>query len=126
MMSGLTNAKRNLRKRSEEHLRLAVLSEIGRDQPSTVEPYKEKGGRLWGSLFVPVYRRVPWKAKEKAMGALGMTAQGWKAPDAQARRAVAPAGRHGRPGAGAGEGARPRVRPGRVRLVARRPAVTGR
>ncbi len=80
MMSGLTNAKRNLRKRSEEHLRLAVLSEIGRDQPSTVEPYKEKGGRLWGSLFVPVYRRVPWKAKEKAMGALGMTASGWKAP----------------------------------------------
>ena len=80
-MSGLTNAKRNLRKRSEEHLRLAVLSEIGRDQPSTVEPYKAKGGRLWSSLFVPVYRRVPWGAKEKAMGALKMTAQGWKAPD---------------------------------------------
>ena len=79
-MSGLSAAKRNLRKRSEEHLRLAVLSEIGRGQPSTVEPYKEKGGRLWSALFVPVYRRVPWGAKEKAMGALGMTAQGWKAP----------------------------------------------
>jgi hypothetical protein len=79
-MSGLTDAKRNLRKRSEEHLRLAVLSEIGRDQPSTVEPYKHKGGRLWDKLFVPVYRRVPWTAKEKAMGALGMTAQGWKPP----------------------------------------------
>lgn len=80
-MSGLSAAKRNLRKRSEAHLRHAVLSEIGRDQPSTVEPYKVEGGRLWSSLFVPVYRRVPWGAKEKAMGALKMTAQGWKAPD---------------------------------------------
>ncbi len=82
-MSGLSDAKRNLRRRSEEHLRLAVLSEIGRDQPSTVEPYKEKGGRLWSTLFVPVYRRVPWAAKEKAMGALGMTASGWKPPARQ-------------------------------------------
>ena len=80
-MSGLSDAKRKLRKRSEEHLRLVVLSEIGRDQPSTVEPYKGKGGRLWSSLFVPVYRRVPWAAKERAMGALKMTAQGWKAPE---------------------------------------------
>ena len=80
-MSSLSEAKRNLRKRSEEHLRLAVLSELGRGQPSTVEPYKPKGGRLWSALFVPLYRRVPWSAKEKAMGALGMTAQGWKAPE---------------------------------------------
>jgi hypothetical protein len=80
-MSSLSEVKRNLRKRSEEHLRLAVLSELGRGQPSTVEPYKPKGGRLWSALFVPLYRRVPWSAKEKAMGALGMTAQGWKAPE---------------------------------------------
>jgi hypothetical protein len=80
-VSRLSQTKRNLRKRSEEHLRRAVLSEIGRDQPSTVQPYKPKGGKLWDALFVPVYRRVPWTAKEKAMGALGMTAQGWKAPD---------------------------------------------
>jgi hypothetical protein len=80
-MSSLSDAKRNLRKRSEQHLRRAVLSEIGRGQPSTVEPYKDKGGRLWGTLFVPLYRRVPWSAKEKAMGALGMTATGWKAPE---------------------------------------------
>jgi hypothetical protein len=80
-MSSLSDVKRNLRKRSEEHLRLAVLSELGRGQPSTVEPYKPKGGRLWSALFVPLYRRVPWSAKEKAMGALGMTAQGWKAPE---------------------------------------------
>lgn len=80
-MSAMSEAKRNLRKRTEEHLRIKVLSEIGRDEPSTVEPYKARGGRLWSTLFVPVYRRVPWSAKEKAMGALGMTAQGWKAPE---------------------------------------------
>ncbi len=80
-MSSLAEAKRKLRKRSEAHLRLAVLSELGRDQPSTVDPVKPKGGRLWSTLFVPVYRRVPWRAKEKAMGALGMTASGWKAPE---------------------------------------------
>lgn len=80
-MSSIADAKRNLRERSEKYLRLAVLSELGRDQPSTVEPYTERGGRLWSSLFVPVYRRVPWRAKEKAMGALGMTARGWKAPE---------------------------------------------
>jgi hypothetical protein len=79
-VSRFSQTKRNLRKRSEEHLRRAVLSEIGRDQPSTVQPYKPRGGKLWDALFVPVYRRVPWTAKEKAMGALGMTAQGWKAP----------------------------------------------
>jgi hypothetical protein len=58
-VSRLAQTKRNLRKRSEEHLRRAVLSEIGRDQPSTVQPYKPKGGKLWDALFVPVYRRVP-------------------------------------------------------------------
>jgi hypothetical protein len=80
-MSSLSDAKRNLRKYSEQHLRHAVLSELGRGQPSTVEPYKPAGGRLWSALFVPLYRRVPWSAKEKAMGMLGMTAQGWKAPE---------------------------------------------
>ena len=97
VMSALSDAKRNLRKRSEEHLRLAVLSELGRDQPSTVEPYKAKGGRLWSTLFVPVYRRVPWAAKEKAMGALGMTARAGRRPSASrasrgARRPTWPTG----------------------------------
>jgi hypothetical protein len=80
-MSGLADYKRNLRERSEHHLRLAVLSELGRDQPSTVEPYHPKGGRFWSMLFVPVYRRIPWSAKEKAMQALGMTAKDWQAPE---------------------------------------------
>ena len=82
-MSSLSDVKRNLRERSEKHLRLAVLSEIGRNEPSTVEPYRPEGGRLWRMLFVPLYRRVPWSAKERAMAALGMTAKGWKAPSRQ-------------------------------------------
>ncbi len=80
-MSAVSGAKRRLRERTEKHLRQAVLSELGRDEPSTVEPYGDKGGRLWSTVFVPAYRRVPWTAKEKAMGALGMTARGWKAPE---------------------------------------------
>jgi hypothetical protein len=79
-VSALSEAKRNLRKRSEYYLRLAVLSELGRGQPSTVEPYKPRGGVGWRMLFVPVYRRLPWKAKERAMNALGMTARGWQPP----------------------------------------------
>jgi hypothetical protein len=79
-VSSLSDAKRNLRERSEHHLRLAVLRELGRDEPSTVEPYRSEGGAFWRLLFVPVYRRLPWRVKERAMGALGMTAKGWQAP----------------------------------------------
>jgi hypothetical protein len=82
-MSWLSAAKRSLRERSEKHLRLAVLLELGRDQPSTVEPYRPPGDRLWRMVFVPLYRRVPWRAKERAMKVLGMTAKGWKPPARQ-------------------------------------------
>ena len=80
-MSSLSDAKRNLRERAEGALRRAVLSELGRGQPSTVEPYRPKGDRFWRMFFVPVYRRIPWAAKERAMNALGMTAKGWKPPE---------------------------------------------
>ncbi|HEV2057711.1 MAG TPA: hypothetical protein VGR11_00055 [Solirubrobacteraceae bacterium] len=76
----MSGAKRNLREHAEGALRRAVLSELGRDQPGTVEPYRPKGDRFWRVLFVPVYRRIPWSAKERAIGALGMTAKGWKPP----------------------------------------------
>ena len=109
VMSALSDAKRNLRKRSEEHLRLAVLSELGRDQPSTVEPYKEKGGRLWSTLFVPVYRRVPWSREGEGDGRARHDRAGLEGARAQAGRAVAPAGRHGRPGAERGARPRPRL-----------------
>ena len=77
----MSDVKRNLRERSEGALRRAVLSELGRDQPGTVEPYRPKGDLFWRMLFVPVYRRIPWSAKERAMNALGMTAKGWKPPE---------------------------------------------
>jgi hypothetical protein len=79
-VSSLSDAKRGLRERSEHHLRLAVLRELGQGQPSTVEPYRRGGGAFWRFVFVPVYRRLPWAAKERAMNVLGMTAKGWKAP----------------------------------------------
>lgn len=82
-MRSLSDAKRRLRERSEKHLRLAVLRELGRDQPSTVEPYQPPGDRLWRVVFVPLYRRVPWRAKERAMNMLGMTAKGWTRPARQ-------------------------------------------
>ena len=85
-MSSLSNAKRNLRERSEGALRRAVLSELGRGQPSTVEPYRPKGDRFWRMLFVPLYRRIPWSAKQRAMAALGMTAKGWQPPSSWPER----------------------------------------
>ena len=77
----VTDVKRNLRERSEAALRRAVLSELGRGQPSTVEPHRPKGDLFWRVFFVPVYRRIPWSAKERAMNVLGMTAKGWKPPE---------------------------------------------
>jgi hypothetical protein len=77
----MSDVKRNLRERSEGALRRAVLSELGRGQPGTVEPYRPKGDLFWRMLFVPVYRRIPWSAKERAMSALGMTAKGWTPPE---------------------------------------------
>ena len=76
----VADVKRTLRERSEHHLRLAVLRDLGRGQPGTVAPYAEPGGRFWRLVFVPLYRRVPWPAKERAMRLLGMTAKGWQPP----------------------------------------------
>jgi len=86
-VSALSGARRSLRERSEHHLRLAVLRELGRGEPSTVEPYRPPGGFVWRALFVPVYRRLPWSVKERALDRLGMTARGWQPP---ARRAGEP------------------------------------
>ena len=84
---GLTDAKRTLRARSEHHLRLAVLRDLGRGVPGTTDPYPERRGVLWRLAFVPLYRRLPWTAKDRAMKALGMTAKGWTPP---ARRPAEP------------------------------------
>jgi hypothetical protein len=79
-VSTLSELKQALRQRSEQQLRYAVLRDLGHGQPSTVAPYKPSGGWFWRLLFVPVYRRIPWKAKERAMALLGMTATGWQPP----------------------------------------------
>jgi hypothetical protein len=99
-MSALSDVKRTLRQRSEYHLRVAVLRDLGRGQPSTTEPYRSRGGWAWRLLFVPLYRRIPWSTKERAMQLLGMTARGWQPP---ARRPGEP----WRPPVGTGAGDRP-------------------
>ena len=102
-MSSVADVKRNLRERSEQHLRRAVLSELGRGQPSTVQPYRPPGGLFWRMLFVPWYRRLPWSVKERAMAMLGMTAKGWQPPARKPGEpwrppTAAPAGKPGEPG----------------------------
>ena len=79
-MRSVADVQQSLRQRAEHHLRLAVLRDLGRGQPSTVEPYQPSGGWFWRLVFVPAYRRLPWTAKERAMGRLGMTASGWRPP----------------------------------------------
>ena len=34
-------------------------------------------GPFWRLVFVPLYRRVPWEVKARAMRKLKLTAQGW-------------------------------------------------
>jgi len=79
-VSGLLAVKQHLRRRSEYFLRLAALRKLGAGQPATTAPYPARGGLLWRMLFVPLYRRIPWNVKHRAMRALGMTASGWRPP----------------------------------------------
>ena len=71
------NAKRRLREQSEHHLMLAAIRQTGAGAPRS---YKERGGLLWRFVFVPLYRRVPWAFKQRAMNALRMTSRGWTPP----------------------------------------------
>ena len=79
-MSRLSEAKRRLRERSEHHLMQAAMRDLGSGAPSTVKSYKDRGGLLWRLVFVPLYRRVPWSFKRRAMDSLQMTAKGWTPP----------------------------------------------
>lgn len=79
-MSRLDDTKRRLRDRSEHYLMQAAVRKLGSGVPGTVAPYRERGGRLWRWLFVPIYRRVPWGVKSGAMRALRMTARGFTPP----------------------------------------------
>ena len=50
-------------------------------KPGTVKPYPGRDGVLWRALFVPLYRRIPWTVKRRAMDTLKMTANGWTPPE---------------------------------------------
>ena len=72
--------KRRLREQSEHYLLLDAAERLGRGAPSTVKPYHGSDGRFWRLFFVPLYRRVPWAFKRRAMHILKMTASGWTPP----------------------------------------------
>ena len=84
-MSAAAELKRRLRDRSEHYLMRAAVRDLGAGQPGTVAPYRDRGGVLWRLLFVPLYRRVPWPLKRRAMDALRMTARGWQPPERRPR-----------------------------------------
>jgi hypothetical protein len=74
----LVEFKQRLRERSEYSLRLAAMDAVRRRYPTrTSQPALPPVGAFWRIIFVPLFRRVPWSFKRKAMRALKMTAQGW-------------------------------------------------
>ena len=78
--------KRRLREQSEHYLLLDAAKRLGKDAPSTVEPYQGRDGRFWRLVFVPLYRRVPWATKRRAMDTMKMTASGWTPPKREPRQ----------------------------------------
>jgi hypothetical protein len=80
MSGGLTELQARLRDRAEHHLRLDAMRRLRGDAPATVEPYDDHRGWFWRYLFVPLYRRIPWETKQRAIQAARMTADGWTAP----------------------------------------------
>ena len=76
----MSSLRRRLREQSEHYLLQAAMKDVGAGAPSTVAPYRQRGGLLWRWLFVPLYRRVPWPAKRRAMDALRMTSSGFTPP----------------------------------------------
>jgi len=70
--------KHRLRVRSEYSLRLAAMKDVGRRYPGhTSTSALPQVGPFWRYLFAPLFRRVPWSFKRKAMRMLKMTSQNW-------------------------------------------------
>jgi hypothetical protein len=70
--------KQRLRERSEYVLRLAAMNDVGGRYPGRISKSAlPQEGVFWRYVFVPLYRRVPWSFKRKAMRALKMTARNW-------------------------------------------------
>ena len=84
-MSSLDQMKRRLRERSELYLLRAAARDLGAGVPGTVAPFSGREGLLWRRLFVPLYRRLPWELKQRAMESLRMTASGWTPPERRPR-----------------------------------------
>jgi hypothetical protein len=81
--AGLARAQQRLREQAELHLRLAAMDDLRSAHPDvTTAPHRPRGAALWRYVFVPLYRRVPWETKQRAMHALRMTAEshGWTPP----------------------------------------------
>ena len=76
----MSEFKRRLREQSEHYLLLDAAERLGKGAPSTVKPYHGSDGRFWRLFFVPLYRRLPWTFKRRAMDTLKMTASGWTPP----------------------------------------------
>lgn len=79
-MSSVGDLKLRLREQAEHHLLIDSTRRLRRGAPSTVDPYRGSGDRFWRLVFVPLYRRLPWGVKRRAMTAARMTAQGWTPP----------------------------------------------
>jgi hypothetical protein len=114
-----SHLKRRLRERSEYALRLAAMKDVGRRYPSRVSrsalPQETAFLRY---VFVPIYRRVPWSFKYKAMHALKMTARNWPADARHFGEPWRPPASSERPTAGVGPRAatqQPREAPGAER-----------
>lgn len=105
----LSDRKRRVRERSEYALRLAAMEDVGRRYPGRVSKSALPQERAFlRYVFVPLYRRIPWSFKHKAMRALKMTAQNWPEdarrfrepwrPPVTGKRATASAGPRESPG----------------------------
>jgi hypothetical protein len=74
----VSEIKHRLRDRSEYSLRLAAMEDVGRRYPGRISKSAlPQAGIFWRYLFVPLFRRVPWSFKHKAMRTLKLTARGW-------------------------------------------------
>ena len=73
-----------LREQAEHHLRVAAMEDLRRAPPAGHDRAVPRARRRasGGSSSCPLYRRVPWEAKQRAMHALRMTAEshGWTPP----------------------------------------------
>ena len=76
----MSDFKQRLREQSEHYLLQDSVRRLGKGAPGTVAPYKGSDGKAWRLLFVPLYKRVPWAVKRRAMDTLQMTAKGWTPP----------------------------------------------